>query len=245
MYQELLHSGRFEKRAQTFKWFHDDSEKNFLANKNKKEMKPWLDVEILYKINDYGFRCQKIDSSKDSLVFLGCSHTFGVGLPEQNTFANYVAQHFNLVNYNLGVPGGSMDTCFRIGKYWIPFIKPKAVILAKPNKIRLELLGQDSIKRLMPYTVFDGQSRYEQFYLDWTDNDYNCSLNSEKNTLALEHICAQNNIPFLYLENEALANKHKPIQDYARDLIHLGPSIQEDIANYIIERLTTSKNMLL
>lgn len=263
MDQERLHLGSFRKRGQTLTWFGPDNEKNFLANKNKTEMKPWLNVEILYKINDHGFRCQNIDSSKDSLVFLGCSHTFGVGLPEYDTFASHVAEHFNLTNFNLGVPGGSMDTCFRLGKYWIPAIRPKCVILAQPIDIRLEVIEDDEIKQLNPSNIFDMKhvkvgkdprdnfvsrssgSKYEDFYLSWTDNHSNCALNKEKNTLALEHICYQNDIPFLYFDYEELAKKHKPIQDYARDLMHYGPSVQEDIANYVIERLTTSKNMLL
>ena len=40
---------------------------------------------------------------------LGCSFTFGVGLPIEDTFTQKVADHFDLENFNLSTPGRGLD----------------------------------------------------------------------------------------------------------------------------------------
>jgi hypothetical protein len=53
-------------------------------------------------------------------VFVGCSHTFGVGLPAEYTWCHLVAKQLNMeLQYiNLGIPGSGPDSQI-INLYWV------------------------------------------------------------------------------------------------------------------------------
>jgi len=60
----------------------------------------------------YGWN-QKFEPTANHAVFLGCSFTAGVGLPDPHThYAHQVAQHFGKQLMNLSVPGGNNSQIF-------------------------------------------------------------------------------------------------------------------------------------
>jgi hypothetical protein len=64
------------------------------------------------KFDPYGWN-KHIPVHKNQAVFLGCSFTAGVGLPDPTThYASLTAQHFNLDLLNLSVPGSSNNLIF-------------------------------------------------------------------------------------------------------------------------------------
>jgi hypothetical protein len=109
-------------------WIPMDTEENF--NRLKKEGFPnRFDANSFnYETNKHGFRCDEfdtIDFTKKSIVYLGCSHTFGIGSPEEDIWCSILhkllQEHyntkFNLIN--LGVQGGTIDDYLR----FIPYLK--------------------------------------------------------------------------------------------------------------------------
>lgn len=103
------------------KWYPGDTLETFERNISDSTMKSlmqkigWCDnegnpTEIEYNLNKYGWRCKDFDKVTDkSIVFLGCSNTFGVGLNETDTFASVVSKKFNKESINLGCPGKGLD----------------------------------------------------------------------------------------------------------------------------------------
>lgn len=136
-------------------WFPADTLHRFNHNlgkpKEKKELEAagWYrngkPTEILYRLNEFGFRGDSLSSEKISelnancVMFLGCSNMFGVGEFEKNTIpAKFKAiTGENVVN--LGQPGGSLDACVRVAMHWVPLLKPKAIFLLHPPGIRREI----------------------------------------------------------------------------------------------------------
>lgn len=69
----------------------------------------WIDTPINYEINSWGFRssgCREFDSiDEPSILTVGCSFTFGTGLPEKDVWAKLLADRLGLALINLATPG--------------------------------------------------------------------------------------------------------------------------------------------
>jgi len=93
---------------------------------------PW------YKHNSWAFRSDEFDfdSKGDSILTIGCSYVYGIGLAEKDRFSNLLSKTLGLKNYNLGISGGSHDQAYLFSQYLIPLLKPKHVVFLGPNIIR-------------------------------------------------------------------------------------------------------------
>ena len=102
-------------------WYPSDDEEGFIKNTQDETSKKlmyklgWTDAQgktkdLWYNLNEFGFRCVNFSTAdRPGIVTLGCSFTFGVGISNKDTFAQKVASHYGLENYNLGTPGRGLD----------------------------------------------------------------------------------------------------------------------------------------
>lgn len=208
---------------------HLKSRHNDLSNNG------WIDAYFTYKFNSHGFRCDEF-SDKPSIVFLGCSHTFGVGLPIYETWPYIVSKSLNLECYNLGIPGGANDTSFRLAYYWLKRIKPDLVILCQINSARLELIQDNEIVRLNQSALArpDAKQVYKDFYKCWLSTECNLELNKEKNILAITQICANLNIDLEIFDSSFFVDSKV---DLARDLMHAGTVTNKNFSDYVLSNL--------
>ena len=124
-----------------------DSIRSF--RKNQKRLgKDWKyrDIEILYTTNEFGFRTKShfdIDW-KESIVILGCSNVFGIGLENRKTLAKQLEKLVGVDVINLGIPGSALDLAvFNSFFIYENLPHPKAII-----------------------QVWTSPERYSQFYLN-------------------------------------------------------------------------------
>ena len=92
-----------------------------------------------YKFNNYGFRCDEFDSTiKNNNVFLGCSHTMGIGLPYEETWAFKLHTKLSKTKpfYNLSFEGSSLDIQISLLNEFIDLLNPKNVFFLLPNIYR-------------------------------------------------------------------------------------------------------------
>lgn len=220
------------------RWISPDSMENWIEN-NKDPLKrkiladlEWDENSISYVFNSHGFRSDEFDG--DGAMFLGCSFTFGVGMNWERTWAYRVAKQLNLRCWNLGIGGGSNDTAFRLGSYWIPKLQPKHVFYLRTQPARFELLTEVNQLQFLPNSSPD--KKYQPFADQWMGCDLNTMLNEQKNLLALQQICATHNIP---LYTASIMDKYWSFvdTDCARDIIHLGPKWNEVTANHFIRMM--------
>ena len=65
---------------------------------------PKFNPAAVYKTNSFGYRCPEFSPLPDggkNVVVLGCSHTFGEGLEENETWVSQVAKESNKIEiYN-------------------------------------------------------------------------------------------------------------------------------------------------
>lgn len=218
-------------------WLPSDTkelfEKNLDKNYNLLKKYNCLDLDISYKFNKDGFRSNEF-FQKDNVIFLGCSYTFGIGLPLKNTFAQIVSNTIGLECFNLALPASSNDTAFRLSYIWIKKLNPKLVILIAPNNIRFELLIHDRVSNEIEsrfITTIDQLANTANKSL-WANTDQNGLINKEKNILAIKHICDSLKIKFLLFDVDNIF-----AIDKARDLLHPGIESNKNFAHKILEQI--------
>jgi len=216
-------------------WHGPDSEelyqKNLITNLTLLKKYNWVDRKFTYKFNHYGFRADEFNSMDPNVIFLGCSHTQGIGLPIENTFAHIVSTNLGLKNYNLGIGGSSNDTAFRLAYYYIPRLKPTAVIFLSTEKTRFELHTDDNrVENFGPWHN-SCDNAIGDFKKHWFSNDVNNKMNYLKNLLAIQQLCFDSNIKFYHHEFLSFL-----LKDRARDLQHYGVKSHFEIAEAILTK---------
>ena len=81
-----------------------------------------------------------IEHNPDSIIAVGCSCTYGTGVDTHETWPAQLELSTGLPVYNFGVPGGSLDTCYRVLDTFLPAIQSRYVFVQKPSINRRELI---------------------------------------------------------------------------------------------------------
>jgi len=136
--------------------------------------------------SSHGYRCPSWDpmpDGKKNVVVLGCSHTYGVGLEDNEHWVHHVSQHNTkrLRYWNLGQPGASADKIVRILYGCEKIIDPRIIIICWPAWSRRERL-ESHTKNLI------GSAEELRFEND--DTDKNSFL---KNVFFVEKYAERNN----------------------------------------------------
>jgi hypothetical protein len=212
-------------------WLPSDTEERYLKHLETDwgalEMNGWIDHPYFtYKFNSHGFRSDEF-SHDPSVMFLGCSHTTGIGMPVEDTWTRIVAKQLNLKCFNLGIGASSNDTAFRLGHHYIPLLKPQLVIWLSTNISRVELHTLQG--RVEPHGPWSQNGGY--FLDNWLTNPINSESNFLKNSLGIEYICKLNNIKLIHVPADNIMHK----LDYARDLLHHGKKSNIDCANSMLK----------
>ena len=211
------------------KFCYGESETKLIANKTMTYLPvqdtaianpDWVD-DFSYTFNSYGFRSDEFEEDTNSIMFLGCSHTMGVGLPYDKIWCHLVAESMGMRYFNLGVGAGSLDSIFRVFSEWYPIIKSKYVVMQKPAP-RAELFAGGASLRITPH-----QGEHWHLLLD---EDYQY-LNEKKNILAMRQI-----FPELIVLTEDNFHTADPI-DRARDNQHYGYKCHEKFAEEALRHL--------
>lgn len=144
------------------RWWPSDSLENYDAKGNL--YKP---TDFGYRFNANGFRCDEIDPDGDydlRLLFVGCSHTFGVGLPMEHVYAHRLTMMWREAGlkvpyWNLALGGRSTDYCARMLYKAVPLLKPDFVIAYLPGLHRRELfatkVNDGNVEGLVDYVFAD------------------------------------------------------------------------------------------
>lgn len=217
----------------TWSWCPSDSQDRFERNildpekREKIEEAGWTRDNISYTFNAHGFRSEEFIES-DSVMFLGCSLTMGVGVDLESSWAYKVANSLGLRRYNLGVGGGCIDMCFRFAHYWIPRLRPKYVVMLTPSAGRLEILTDRENILYLPNMVYD-----DLFYQRWLMNDVNGDMNRLKNQIAIRYICEQHDAKLFEITVEDTMAKRTVLgpNTWGRDVLHPGREWNESMAH--------------
>jgi hypothetical protein len=174
---------------------------------------PKFDPAKGYKTNSLGYRCPEfhpLPNGGKNAVVLGCSHTFGEGLEDNETWVSQVAKDSNktLRWWNLSQPGASADLMIRILYGAEKVLFPKVIVACWPAQSRRERLD------LYPQNLTSNDSLLK------TENEHTDHNNFLKNVF--------------FLENFAQKNGAKTFHCFAEDIYELNSDLQV-LKNYTIK----------
>ena len=142
----------YRKPNETSLWHVADTKELFEENLKKYPTSPHLlnyeQNPITYKYNNYGFRTpDDFTLDGEGNVFLGCSHTFGIGHYLKDVWAYKLSEMIGGKFYNISEPGSGLMTQYRYLNYFKDKIKFKNLFHFLPNECwgRYEFIGQKNI----------------------------------------------------------------------------------------------------
>lgn len=143
-----------------------DDEESFKDNLQKfGDSWHYAKKEIVYQDNSLAYRSQELEyyKDKDFILVLGCSHTYGTGLAEDEIWHYQLKEHFNIEVLNGGLIGSGPDLQMLNSLMFIKNsgLRPKAVIIQWPELNRFTFKGDQMPMPLVPY-VFNTNTLSEK-----------------------------------------------------------------------------------
>ena len=222
-------------------WYPSDTKERFKSQPQDHQDYWHEQPPLRYKLNTYGFRSDEFPEKeyRESITFLGCSQTFGTGIHKESTWASLVAKHYNLLEINLAIASGSLDSAFRVYNEWQPIHKSKITCLLLPPSNRMELARNAVWDPNMSHWENVGhwslgeKSNYgfetKTFMMDLL-SDINQEVRTDRNLAAIKYIAQETESTFIVSSFEGEYDK-------ARDNLHGGPEWNRNMANKFIKAI--------
>jgi hypothetical protein len=117
--------------------------------------------KVDYKFNSYGIRSKEFDLDHD-LVAVGCSFTYGTGIPENARWADILADKLNVSVANLSFPGAPIEMIIgNLFKYLnIKDKDPKYIAVLLPDFLRVSYLRNQESSVLVGLSLDASQHKF-------------------------------------------------------------------------------------
>lgn len=232
-------------RNSNLDWIFPDSEdifkKNFHLNPFNKSLLKYSKSPIEYRLNNYGFRTDdKLTPISEGNIYLGCSHTFGIGHHIENTWGYKLSKEVGGAFWNLAEPGSGVLTGYRYLKYWIEHLDVKNVFVFYPHRNRFEFFNPEE----------NAYHTLTENYIGITD-DVKAILNhkinmdtlSELGYNALKLLCNKKGVKLYFIDTIPDIKYNTPNfeDDEARDLLHMSITAQHVIFQEFLEQYNKQK----
>ena len=255
-----------------YDWIGTDDEKTFNIHYEYYPdiLQYYVDNPISYNINNHFCR-SNFDFEKDKTlkvdIFLGCSHTFGMGLHEKHIWWNKITEYTNNTPINIGVGGCSMEEQFMRLARVIDYFDVQNVIWFAPHFYRYTYTNGDMIRtfNINEYIISREGVIVDYPYEEWyireclLQDDYSAYYNW-KHATAVSGLCLQRNIPFFlhhivkfypedvmlreFNENGIVTNIERFDKENnipARDIVHMTVNQQARVGNRILDIVKNNK----
>ena len=194
----------------------------------------YRDNIVNYSYNNLGHRCKPIReiNLENYILFIGCSHTEGVGNLLEDTFPYIVSNKLNCDYYNLAIGGTGIDTMIYNLNMWLHKIKnpPKYIFWQWPEPTRY--LSYDG-KTIDIHGLWCKEEIVKNFIIAGDMNNYfNARMKLAESLLKQ----IPNVIDFNFFSatgKKILFNK----SDLARDDLHYGVKTHRSIADMLLENI--------
>jgi hypothetical protein len=229
----------------TLDWISTDNQETFEALSEQHQSLWNQRKPIQYRLNKYGFRSDEFteEECRESITFIGCSNTFGVGLRKEDTWTHKVAKYCGLKEINLGIPAGSTDSAFRVYNEWQPIHKSKITCFLLPPESRTEIFTKrewlpkfnSSWVTIGPWSFENKHQETmisEDILMDLLSEDMN-KIRTARNRAATSWIANQTDSQIIILPYVSVNDKI----DLARDNIHMGIESHERKAQEFLRHL--------
>jgi len=220
------------------KWQGTDQRHLFDKN-SKKQSHDWkyAKSEVNYTLNKHGYRCPdfNIVDWSNSVVWLGCSITFGTGVDDSETVTEYFSQLCNMPVINLGQQGVGIDYIVdNLNRLSIAGVKPKHIVVQFPHTSRtLRFRSSEKFENLSVHSPFDDFQKYFFFY-NYHQTGYSTMFKRMIDVAYPAAICyTTHDYVADALGVRSLSTESVCAGDQARDLAHPGAEYHQAVAQEI------------
>lgn len=202
--------------------------------------------ENIYTYNSLGFRGDEFPfkDNKPVLMTVGCSHTEGVGVNDNETFSYHLSKLLNYNHINFGFTGRSNDYICRTILTYTDLIKPTFIFVLYTDVHRMEYYTEDC--GIEPYQHRSwgwfsvNEIQYNAMFN--LSNKHNDFINWYKNHLLITYYLKSKGIRWMwgstflqtdYTDENKFNGSIKPFIDYSTDGNHAGPLTHSNYATSI------------
>ena len=178
----------------THYWIPSDSKERFILslqeNPKNKNLHYYIENPIEYKLNNFGFRTpDDFNSIDEGNVFIGCSHTMGIGLHLENVWSYKLNQILGGKFWNLAIGGTGVQTHFRILFAFCKKLKIKNIFHYAPKYPRYEFFINNVPQNfLMNLYTDDWEKQFGSLCKDSLFNEDQLDMTYMAHILSLIHI---------------------------------------------------------
>lgn len=194
-------------------------------------------LDIDYKVNKQGYRTYEFDDINwsECYVILGCSQTFGEGLPNnEDLVSKKLESLLDEKVINLGVPGGGIDIqYYNLLSLLQKGIYPKGVFIIVPDPHRYCRFIDNKVKMFGPWS-----DDYEKTFVD------TAVYTSSFHMFSIFELCKLIHIPIAGVdirqtkEFAALAlPSFRPIDSTTDNSGHYGPNTHKHLAELLYRQI--------
>lgn len=201
-------------------------DKNSKEYSDDKAIKYYQENPIEYSFNNYGFRTpDDFNHDDDGNIFLGCSHTFGIGHHLENTWSYKLNKFMGGKFWNLSQGGTGVDTAFRLLYGFKDYLNGKNIFHYAPtfHSYRYEFIIE-SEPRLMNILYDNGRhaKRFlgNRFVEESLADDRVAKLNYDKSIYAIESLSEEMGCNYYVLTESILGDYKDDNSIKARDFTH-------------------------
>lgn len=181
-----------------YKWTLE-GRKNKIVNSNGSD-----NSNCVYTFNEIGFRGDSPKKTGFKILSVGCSHTEGIGVNDNQTWSHILSRMIlDGVDINLGISGRSNDYITRSIITFVDNIKPNVVLIMYTYTHRREFYtDNDGVEPFHPnpwgYFSEDPQGKKDYERLIQIGNENENFINWYKNHLLISNFLKIRNIPYVW-----------------------------------------------
>lgn len=154
----------------------------------------------IYTYNKLGFRGDDFPLSGKKLMAVGCSHTEGIGVNDDETWPYYISKKLNYSHINFGFTGRSNDYICRTILSFTDLIKPDLVLIMYTYSERKEYYTKEgSVEPFhpTPWGWFEENKKEFNSVVDLSNKNEDI-VNWYKNHLLISNFLKNKNIKFIW-----------------------------------------------
>jgi len=199
----------------------------------------YRDRPITYVNNSFGHRSPDVKDIdlNNYILFVGCSHTEGVGNYLEDTYAHMVSKEANIDYYNLSIGGSGIDTMLHNLSVWLTTVNssPKHIIWQWTDPVRYVTVMSDDL--VITHGMWEDTKEVQDFVIAGDTNGFFKS----RNILASNylHQLKTNVIEVTHIEKNSPDKIFCYAKDHARDNQHYGVLSNKHLAEMILQKIST------